>query len=66
MEDKVGNFSAGKEADFVVLDLTATPLMQRRLQHTTSLHEQLFALMMLADNRVVSATYIMGEAAYCK
>ena len=66
VEDKVGNFSAGKEADFVVLDLTATPLIQRRLQHTDSLHEQLFALMMLADNRVISATYIMGEAAYCK
>jgi guanine deaminase len=66
IEDKVGNFSAGKEADFVVLDLAATPLLQRRLQHTNSLHEQLFALMMLADNRVISATYIMGEVAYCK
>jgi guanine deaminase len=66
IEDKVGNFVAGKEADFVVLDLAATPLLKRRLQYSNSLHEQLFALMMLADNRVIAATYIMGECAYCK
>ena len=66
LDDKLGNFTAGKEADFVVLDLAATPLIQRRLQHTQDLHEALFAFMMLADNRVIAATYIMGECAYCK
>ena len=32
LDDRLGNFSPGKEADFVVLDPAATPLMARRMQ----------------------------------
>lgn len=63
LDDKIGNFAVGKEADFVVLNLKATPLIARRLQHCQSLHEQLFALLMLSDDRSVTASYIMGKAA---
>lgn len=61
LDDKVGNFSAGKEADFVVLDATAVPLLARRLAHSTDIAEKLFALLMMGDDRVVLATYLMGE-----
>jgi len=61
LDDRIGNFVAGKEADFIVLDLAATPLLERRMANTTGLVERLFVLMMLGDDRTVFATYIMGR-----
>lgn len=69
LEKTLGNFEPGKEADFVVLDPRATPLMARRNPSAiaTSLPEladQTFATIMLGDDRAIHATYIMGELAY--
>ena len=63
VDDEIGNFAPGKEADFVVLDLDATPLMARRMQYAEDISEKLFALIMLGDDRSVVATYVMGRAA---
>ena len=60
LDDRIGNFERGKEGDFAVLDLAATPLLARRMAHAATLPERLFALMMLADDRAVAATYLMG------
>lgn len=64
LDGQIGNFAAGKEADFVVLDYASTPLMARRIANTDSLDERLFVLMMLGDDRAVAATYVLGEARY--
>lgn len=61
MGDKVGSFDKGKEADFIVLDKASTPLLERRLKNTTDLHELLFVLSMLGDDRTISHTYIAGK-----
>jgi guanine deaminase len=61
LDDRIGNFAAGKEGDFIVLDLAATPLMARRMASTADLVERLFVLMMLGDDRAVFATHIMGH-----
>jgi guanine deaminase len=61
LEGTIGNFSQGAEADFIVLDYHATPLMARRMQHCKNLSEKLFILSMLGDERHVKATHIMGE-----
>ena len=61
LEGTIGNFVRGAEADFVLLDYHATPLMARRMQHCTTLSEKLFILSMLGDERHVKATHIMGE-----
>ncbi len=61
LDDKIGNFAVGKEADFVVLDLESTPLITRRMKAAQSIEEQLFALMILGDDRAIKATYVMGE-----
>ncbi len=66
IDDKVGNFEAGKEADFVVIDLASTPLIQRRMTNTTDLAEKLFVQQMLGDDRAVHATYVLGQKAYSK
>jgi guanine deaminase len=56
----LGNLEVGKEADFVVLDLRATPLMKRRMSVSDSIEDSLFALMMLGDDRAIHATFVMG------
>jgi len=61
LEGTIGNFVKGAEADFIVLDYHATPLMARRMQHCKTLTEKLFILSMLGDERHVKATHIMGE-----
>ncbi|WP_425997625.1 guanine deaminase [Caulobacter sp. DWR1-3-2b1] len=58
--DRIGNLAPGKEADFLVLDLAATPLLARRLGEDRSLENRLFALTVLADDRVVERTYLAG------
>ncbi|BAU13226.1 guanine deaminase [Leptolyngbya sp. NIES-3755] len=71
LDDKIGNFDAGKEADFIVIDLRSTPIMALRNQGempTTleELSDRLFSLMIMGDDRAVQATYILGELAYQK
>ncbi len=61
LDDKLGNFEVGKEADFVVLDTNASNLTARRGNAASSIEEKLFALTMLADDRNVAATFVNGE-----
>lgn len=63
LDDRIGSFLPGREADFVVLDPAATPLGARRDAMSHTLEERLFALMMLGDDRNVRQTYIMGVPA---
>ncbi len=60
LEGTIGNFVAGAEADFIVLDREATPLLARRCAQANSLEELLFALALLGDDRTVAATYSAG------
>lgn len=69
LDDTLGNFDIGKEADFIVLDHRATPLMAYR--HAFHIPESLkeladyaFSLMMMGDDRSVQATYTLGEIVY--
>ncbi|EON21780.1 guanine deaminase [Cupriavidus sp. GA3-3] len=62
--DRVGSFSVGCEADFIVLDPKATPLIARRSNRSETLEEELFAFAMLGDDRVIDSVYVMGEAAH--
>ncbi|MEA3066072.1 MAG: guanine deaminase [Sphingomonadales bacterium] len=61
--DRVGALLPGQEADFVVLDSNATPLLARRCAGA-SLHDRLFALQILGDDRAVAATYLRGRRAH--
>ncbi|MGI4936953.1 MAG: guanine deaminase [Janthinobacterium lividum] len=63
LDGTIGNFSVGNEADFIILDPKATPLLARRTAQAGSLEELLFALALLGDDRVISATYIAGRLA---
>jgi guanine deaminase len=57
----IGTLAPGSEADFVVLDLQATPLVARRTAHAQSLEELLLALALLGDDRAVYETWVAGK-----
>ena len=65
LDSAIGNFDVGKEADFVVLNPKATPLMAFRnaapLKNWDDVNDRLFSLMMMGDDRCVEATYILGD-----
>ena len=61
--DRVGALAVGQEADFVVLDDRATPLLARRTAQA-SLAERLFAMQILGDDRIVAETYVLGHPAW--
>lgn len=57
LEGVVGNLTPGHEADFVVLNPQATPLLARKTAQADSLDELLFALIVLGDDRLVVSTH---------
>ena len=63
LEGVVGNLQPGCEADFIVLNPEATPLLARRTRQAQSLDELLFALIVLGDDRVVEQT-VISQAKY--
>jgi guanine deaminase len=56
----------GREADIVVLNPKATPLLAFREARSHSLEETLFVLMTLGDDRAMRATYVAGALAHTR
>jgi guanine deaminase len=62
LDDRIGSIEAGKEADLVALDPRATPALAHRMETAgADLKVELFALMMLGDDRAVRETYVAGQ-----
>ncbi|MCU0942980.1 MAG: guanine deaminase [Hydrogenophaga sp.] len=57
----VGNLTPGHEADFIVIDPDATPLLSRRCAQAGTLEEFLFALIVLGDDRAIARVVIAGR-----
>jgi guanine deaminase len=63
LSDRIGTLEAGSDADLVVLDAAATPAMALKMEVVTTLHEELFLLQTMGDDRAVTETYVAGKAA---
>jgi guanine deaminase len=61
LEGVIGNLAPGSEADFIVIDPRATPLLARRTSLAANLDELLFALIVLGDDRAIERTVIAGR-----
>ncbi|UTW48767.1 guanine deaminase [Bacterioplanoides sp. SCSIO 12839] len=61
LDDKIGSFNAGNEADFIVMDFNSTPLMALKQSKCKTLAEKLFAMIILGDDRTVKSTYVAGQ-----
>jgi guanine deaminase len=66
LETCIGNLAPGLEADLVLLDLTATPLLRRRTDRASDIAEVLFALIVLADDRAVAETWSGGKRVHAR
>jgi guanine deaminase len=64
LDDRLGTLAAGREADMVVLDPNATPLLAFRNRRSRSITETLAVLATLGDDRAVRATYVAGKLAH--
>ena len=56
LEGVIGNLQPGCEADFVILNPQATPMLARKTAAAASLDELLFAMIVLGDDRLVERT----------
>jgi guanine deaminase len=62
LADRIGSIEPGKEADIIALDPRATPALAHRMETAGGdLKVELFALLMLGDDRAVRQTYVAGE-----
>lgn len=62
LENRIGTLDPGSEADIVILDGSPIPVLQQRLVACEGeLAEEIFAIMMLGDDRAVAATYVAGS-----
>ena len=64
LDGEIGSLEAGRWADVVVLDPTATPVLDARHALSRRLEDTLFALAILGDDRAVRATYVAGRRAW--
>ena len=64
LADRIGRIAPGLEADMVVLDSQATTALRRRMERVDNLGDELFALLVLGDERSTVATYAAGRHVY--
>ena len=61
LADEIGTLDPGRWADIVVLNPSATPVLEARRALSRNLEDTLFTLMLLGDDRAVRATYLAGR-----
>jgi guanine deaminase len=61
LDQETGSLEAGKSADFLILDLRATPLISMRSQRATSVEELLSGLIFMGDDRTIKNVFIAGR-----
>jgi len=61
LDPVIGSLEKGKEADFLVLDLHATPLISLRSDRASSVEDLLAGLIFMGDDRVVERAFIGGR-----
>jgi guanine deaminase len=63
LEGVIGNLQPGCEADFIVIDPKATPLLARKTALAQNLEELLFSMIVLGDDRLIERTVISQASA---
>lgn len=69
LDGSIGSFQPGADADFIVVDYLATPLMEARADCLMkagkwTIENILFGMQILGDDRCINATYIKGLNVY--
>ena len=61
LQDKIGSFTPGKEADFIILNPMQGQILKGREENSNTIEETIFGIEMLGDDRTVEHTYVMGK-----
>jgi len=61
LDGETGSLERGKSADFLVVDLHATPLLSMRTSRAESLEDLLAGLIFMGDDRAVKQSFIAGR-----
>ncbi|MEN5178912.1 guanine deaminase [Comamonas testosteroni] len=61
LQGVIGNLQPGCEADFVVINPRATPLLARKAEQARNLDELLFGMVILGDDRLIEQTHIAEQ-----
>lgn len=61
LSDETGSLEPGKSADFLVIDLNATPLLSLRTGRASSAEDLLAGLIFMGDDRAVQRSVIAGS-----
>jgi guanine deaminase len=69
LDDKIGSFRVGNEADFIVVDYRVPDIQKHRMNYLVNqgkwnVENMLFGLQTMGDDRNIRATYIMGVRVY--
>ena len=64
LENEIGNLNPGTDADFVIINPEFDELSALRFESHRTPQDIIFALSMLADDRAIMATYVVGKAVY--
>jgi guanine deaminase len=60
LHDKIGTLAEGYEADISILDLASTPAIKQRSENAKNTWAQLFATIMMGDDRAISDVWVNG------
>ena len=61
LEAEIGTLEVGKMADLVIYSPAAKPLLLHRFDCAETIEEQLFAMLILGDERCIEATWVAGD-----
>ncbi len=66
LESETGSLERGKSADFLVLDIEATPLLALRSERASSIEDLLAALIFMGDDRAVKSAFVAGREVWSR
>lgn len=61
LDAQIGTLSVGAEADIIAIDLASTPAIEQRAARANDVWEEVFATIMMGDDRATKAVWIAGE-----
>ncbi len=61
LQDRIGRLASGMEADVTVLDLASTAAIAQRSAEASDIWEQVFATIMMGDDRAVKDVWVAGR-----
>lgn len=62
LHDKIGNLTAGSEADLIALDLSSTRPIAQRSARADDIWEAVFPTIMMGDDRAIARVWVGGNA----